>query len=119
MDLLELLASSIKIKSVDHYEELGYDQNAISNVVVAARSPGSWGNGLRVGIIDAKADQILGVTTTNIQVGYGVTQAVPANTIIAGAGTTSLLTGYFKGLVTEVGDGEIGVKILQHVSGWK
>ena len=109
-------ASSIKIKSVDHYEELGYDQNAISNVVVAARSPGSWGNGLRVGIIDAKADQILGVTTTNIQVGYGVTQAVPANTIIAGAGTTSLLDGYFKGLVTEVGNGEIGVKVLQHVS---
>ena len=109
-------ASSIKIKSVDHYEELGYDQNAISNVVVAARSPGSWGNGLRVGIIDAKADQILGVTTTNIEVGYGVTQAVPANTVIAGAGTTSLLDGYFKGLVTEVGNGEIGVKILQHVS---
>ena len=109
-------ASSIKIKSVDHYEELGYDQNAISNVVVAARSPGSWGNGLRVGIIDAKADQILGVTTTNIQVGYGVTQAVPANTIIAGAGTTSLLDGYFKGLVTEVGNGEIAVKVLQHVS---
>ena len=109
-------ASSIKIKSVDHYEELGYDQNAISNVVVAARSPGSWGNGLRVGIIDAKADQILGVSTSNIQVGYGVTQAVPANTIIAGAGTTSLLDGYFKGLVTEVGNGEIGVKVLQHVS---
>ena len=109
-------ASSIKIKSVDHYEELGYDQNAISNVVVAARSPGSWGNGLRVGIIDAKADQILGVTTTNILIGCGVTQAVPANTIIAGAGTTSLLDGYFKGLVTEVGNGEIGVKILQHVS---
>ena len=109
-------ASSIKIKSVDHYEELGYDQNAISNVVVAARSPGSWGNGLRIGIIDAKADQILGVTTTNIEVGYGVTQAVPANTVIAGAGTTSLLDGYFKGLVTEVGNGEIGVKILQHVS---
>ena len=43
-------------------------------------------------------------------------QAVPANTIIAGAGTTSLLDGYFKGLVTEVGNGEIGVKILQHVS---
>ena len=109
-------ASSIKIKSVDHYEELGYDQNAISNVVVAARSPGSWGNGLRIGIIDAKADQILGVSTSNIEVGYGVTQAVPANTVIAGAGTTSLLDGYFKGLVTEVGNGEIGVKILQHVS---
>jgi hypothetical protein len=109
-------AASIKIKSLEHYEELGYDENTITGVVVAARNPGSWGNGLRVGIIDAKADQILGVSTTNIEVGYGVTQTVPANTIIAGAGTTSLLDGYFKGLVTEVGTGEIGVKILQHVS---
>ena len=109
--------TSTKIKSLDHYEELGYDENPITGVVVAARNPGSWGNGLRVGIIDAKADQILGVNTTGILVGYGITQAVPANTIIAGTGTTSKLDGYFKGLVTEVGEGEIGVKILQHVSG--
>ena len=109
--------TSIKIKSVDHYEELGYDENPITGVVVAARNPGTWGNGLRVGIIDAKADQILGINTSNIDVGYGVTQAVPANTIIAGTGSTSKLDGYFKGLVTEVGEGEIGVKILQHVSG--
>ena len=108
--------TSTKIKSLDHYEELGYDENTITGVVVAARNPGSWGNGLRVGIIDAKADQILGLNTTGIHVGYGVTQAVPANTVIAGAGTTSLLDGYFKGLVTEVGTDEIGVKILQHVS---
>ena len=109
--------TSIKIKSVDHYEELGYDENPITGVVVAARNPGTWGNGLRVGIIDAKADQILGVgTTSNFKVGYGITQAVPANTVIAGTGSTSTLDGYFKGLVTEVGEGEIGVKILQHVS---
>ena len=109
--------TSIKIKSVDHYEELGYDENPITGVVVAARNPGTWGNGLRVGIIDAKADQILGVgTTSNFKVGYGITQAVPANTVIAGTGLTSTLDGYFKGLVTEVGEGEIGVKILQHVS---
>jgi len=105
-----------KIKSLDHYEELGYDENPITGVVVAARNPGTWGNGLRVGIIDAKADQILGVSTSNIEVGFGVTQAVPANTVIAGLGTTSVLDGYFKGLVTEKGDNEIGVKILQHVS---
>ena len=108
--------TSIKIKSVDHYEELGYDETPITGVVVAARNPGTWGNGLRVGIIDAKADQILGVNTTGIDVGYGVTQAVPGNTVIAGTGSTSTLDGYFKGLVTEVGGGEIGVKILQHVS---
>jgi hypothetical protein len=72
-------ASSIKIKSVEHYEQLGYDENAISNVVVAARNPGSWANGLRVGIIDAKADQIITLSAANsIAVGYGVTQAISA-----------------------------------------
>lgn len=110
------IATSIKIKSLEHYEELGYDENPITDVVVAARNPGSWANGLRVGIIDAKADQILGINTSNFDVGYGITQAVPPNTIIAGSGTTSVLDGYFKGLVTEVGIDEIGVKVLQHVS---
>jgi len=110
------IATSIKIKSLEHYEELGYDENPITDVVVAARNPGSWGNGLRVGIIDAKADQILGINTTDASVGYGITQAVPTNTIIAGSGTTSVLDGYFKGIITEVGSGKIGVKILNHIS---
>ena len=109
-------ASSIKIKSDDHYNQLGYDENAITNVTVAAKNPGSWANDIKVAIIDAKADQILGITTTNLAVGFGVTQAVPANTVLAGAGTTSVLTGYFKGIITEVGVGKISTKILNHVS---
>jgi len=109
------VGTSIKIKSLDHYEELGYDENTITDVVVAARNPGSWANGLRVGIIDAKADQILGINTADASVGYGITQAV-AGTIIAGSGTTSVLDGYFKGIVTGVGTAEVEVKILSHVS---
>jgi hypothetical protein len=110
------VGTSIKIKSLDHYEELGYDENTITDVVVAARNPGSWANGLRVGIIDAKADQILGINTADASVGYGITQAVGAETIIAGSGTTSVLDGYFKGIVTGVGTAEVEVKILSHVS---
>jgi len=110
-------ANSIKIKSLDHYEELGYDENAITDVVVAARNPGLWANGLRVGIIDAKADQILSVgSTTGLSVGLGVSQSVPAGTVIAGAGNTSTLDGYFKGIITGVGDGTIDVKFVSHVS---
>lgn len=193
-------ATTIKIKSLDHYEELGYDENTLSSVTVAARNPGTWGNGLRLGIIDSKADQILtgvstsgvsafsasitnrtgtissgetttiGITTTSIVVGQeivgnfipsgttvsaigvgeitisasttnsegtvttpldfgtttfteaalavgaGITQAVPANTVRPGAGSTELLDGYFKGIVTELGKEEIGVKIIEHVS---
>ena len=108
-------ASSVKIKSVEHYEQLGYDENAISNVVVAARNPGSWADGLRVGIIDAKADQILTLSAANsIAVGYGVTQAISA--VLPGAGTTTVLDGHLKGVVTEVDGVNAYVKVLSHVS---
>ena len=54
-------ASSIRIKSDTHYNQLGYDDNAISSTVISAKNPGSWANGIRVATIDAKADQILTV----------------------------------------------------------
>ncbi len=115
-------ASSVKIDSLDHYNALGYDENTLAGVVVAARNPGSWSNGLKVGIIDAKADQILvGVTTsvasgiTTIAVGYGVTQSVVGR-VNPGAGTTSVLDGYLKGIITEISGSSVYVKVLSHVS---
>jgi hypothetical protein len=107
-------ASSVKIKSLEHYEALGYDENTISNVVVTAKNPGSWGNGINVAIIDAKADQILGVTTTGAVLGYGVTQAI--SSVLPGAGSTSVLNGYLKGIITEIGVGKLSVKVLSQVS---
>ncbi len=112
-------ATSVKIKSLDHYEELGYDQNTLAGVVVAAKNPGSWANGITVAIIDAKADQILTVSsTTGLSVGLGVSQAVPANTVLAGVGTTSLLTGSFKGIITGINSttNKVDVKVLSNVS---
>jgi len=112
----EVGIASIKIKSLDDYNQLGYDENTITDVIVAARNPGSWSNGIKVAIIDAKADQILsGITTTSIQVGYGITQSVVGR-IDVGAGTTVTLDGYLKGIITEVGSGKISVKVLDHVS---
>ena len=191
--------SGVKIKSREHYEQLEYDENTITNVTVAAKDPGSWGNGLRVGIIDAKADQVLGIVTSGVSVfsaditnrsatiatgtattigitttsigigqeirgnfivagtkvsgistlnfitidvattnseggitvpldfgtlsatssalvvGAGITQSVSGR-VAAGLGTTSELDGYLKGIVTEIGIGEAGVKVLSHVS---
>ena len=113
-------AGSIKIKSTEHYNDLGYDGSTITGVTVAARNPGSWANNLKVAIIDDLADQVLtfGTLPTNIAVGYGVTQGVPANTVVAGSGTTSLLTGYFKGIVTEIDTNskKVSVKILESVT---
>jgi len=202
-------ATSVRIKSAEHYEELGYDQNSITGVTVAARNPGTWANDLRIGIIDGRADQTIGIATTgatsfsdtvsnlegtlvgsastisfnsttsitvglevkcdvagvvaagttvlavpgggaagivtistssassvdltttfdfgttttvtaDLAVGYGITQAVPAGTVVSktgvGAGTTEELDGYFKGIITEIGTGEVGVKFLSHVN---
>ena len=106
-----------KIKSLDHYNQLGYDDDTITNVTVAARNPGTWGNGIKVAVLDGLADQVItGLATASISVGFGITQTVPAGTVVAGAGTTSLLDGYFKGVVTSVGSSEITVKFVQHVS---
>ena len=119
--------SELKIKSSDHYQELGYNDNVISGRTVVARNPGLQFNGLRVAIIDGKADQILESVDVSspegkaaIVVGAGITQAVPSGTVVSktgvGAGTTQLLDGFFKGIVTEVESTKISVKFLSHVS---
>jgi hypothetical protein len=112
-------ASSVKIKSTEHYNQLGYEENTISGVTFASKNPGSWANGLRVAIIDAKADQILtGISTSSeleeFHVGYGVTQAISTN--LPGIGTFSSLDGYLKGIITDVGTESISVKVVSHVS---
>lgn len=193
-------ASSVKIKSLDHYNQLGYDQSTLSGVVVAARNPGSWSNGVKVAIIDSKADQVLsgistsavttfveaisnrsgvlvgsattiGITTASITlgqevkcdvsgvvatgttvtaisvgvisisnaslsaatvtttfdfgststissalaVGYGVTQSL-AGRINPGAGSTSVLDGHLKGIITGIGVSSVDIKVLSYVS---
>ena len=116
-------ASSIKIDSLTDYNTKGYDETTITGVSFAARNPGSWGNGLKVAIIDAKADQEIGIGGTVLAdpvtaIGVGVTQAIPAGTVIAGAGSTSLLDGYLKGIITGIttATGLIEVKVLDHIS---
>ena len=107
-------ASSIRIKSDTHYNQLGYDDNTITGVTVASKTPGTYANGIRVAIIDSKADQVLTVSGIST-VGLGITQSA-AGRIVAGAAGTSVLDGYIKGIVTEVGTGTISVKTLAHVS---
>ena len=132
--------TELKIKNDEHYEQLGYDDNTITNVVVAARNPGSWSNGIRIGLIDGKSDQCLGIstlpsivtagaTTGHNWVGYGITQTFTG--IVPGVGETSEPGGYLKGIITGVSttgkavgsgtsattvEGTIEVKILSLVS---
>ena len=106
----------IKILSTQDYNNKGYDLNHLSNSIVAARNPGSWANGIKVAIIDGKADQQIVAGITTLTVGIGVTQAVPTGTVLPGVGTTTVLDGYFKGIITEVSGATIGVKFVAHVS---
>ena len=109
-------ASSIRIKSDTHYNQLGYDDNTITGVTVAAKTPGTYANGLLISIIDSAADQILTVASGNtVQVGTAVTQTAVGR-VAAGAGGTSVLDGYIKGIVTKSTDTTLEVKILSHVS---
>jgi hypothetical protein len=116
--------SAIKIKNIEHYEQLQYDENIIAGgQVVVSKNPGSWANGIRIGIIDGLADQTLTVSSTSgLSVGLGVSQAVPANTQVSGtgdaAGTVVTIDGYYKGIITGVdsSNNKINVKFVSHVS---
>ena len=55
-------------------------------------------------------------TSSALAVGMGITQAVPANTGKPGAGSTSVLDGFYKGIITEIGTGTIGVKFISHTA---
>jgi hypothetical protein len=111
-------ASSIKIKSLEDYNALGYDENIIPGVTVAARNCGSWANGIKVAFLDGKADQIfsgvgIGLSTTpTFGMGDGIVQSI--SKVAAGAGVTALVEGDLKGIVTGINTltDEVEVKVL-------
>ena len=107
-------ATSIRIKSNTHYNQLGYDENTITNVTVAAKNPGTWANGIKVAIIDGKADQILTVPSGSYGIGVGVTQAI-SKTVGTSTGTKTI-DGYLKGIITGTTSTTIDVKVVSHVS---
>ena len=90
----------IKVKSLEHYTELGYLENPIEDVTILAQNPGSWANSIKVCMIDSQADQILtgfnttGVSNTVFTSSYTKTGAVGVTTtIITGIVTTNLASG--------------------------
>ena len=113
--------SSAKIKNYDDYQN---NYSSATNFTYAAKNPGSWANDLMVCTIDDFADQTIGITTTSLvtagaQIGYGITAAISG--VLPGSGTTSVFTGYLKGIITGVttatsGSSTIDVKIVSRVS---
>jgi hypothetical protein len=116
---------SLKIKNFDDYEANFADD--IANYIFAAKNPGSWANNLKVCVIDDKADQIIGINTTNLGaigavVGSGVTVGL-TNVTVAEAGVTTTFNGYLKGIITGINTSSSGsnpstidVKITSRVS---
>lgn len=107
-------STTAKIKS---YEDFIDNYSSVSSWYYAAKNPGSWANQLKVCVIDSFADQIIsGISTTNLAVGYGVTQSI-AGRVVADVGTTSVSSGILRGIITGIGASEIYVKIVDRVSG--
>ena len=114
--------TTLEIKNYDDYTN---NYSEASNFTYAAKNPGTWANNLKVCFIDNLADQTIGIATTNpsnagATIGFGVTTAL--NTAIAGSGTTSVFTGFLKGIITGVttdatnGSSTIDVRIVSRVS---
>ena len=106
-------STSVTIENFDDYQA---DHSTATTWYWASKNPGYWAEGLKVCVIDHFADQIIsGVNTTNVAVGYGVTQALSG--IIAGVGTTTAAEGYLKGVITGVGSSEFYVRLTSKVVG--
>lgn len=106
----------VTIKNFDDYE-LNHDEDS-KDYIFASKTPGTWANNLKVAVIDDKADQILGVTTSVVAastVGQGVTVAI-TNQTVAGIGTTTIFNGYLKGIITGLGTSTLDVKIVSLVA---
>jgi len=105
--------TSLKIKNVEDY----FNSYASATTWYwGSKNPGTWANGLKVCVVDGRADQTLtGITTAGIVVGAAVTQAF-GGANVGGIGTSLQLNGHLKGIVTGVGASSIEVKVTNQVS---
>ena len=117
--------TTLKINNYDDYLE-NHADGEDTDYTWAAKNPGTWGNGLRVCVIDDLADQTIGITTTDLgnagaTIGFGVTASLVGQ-VIAGSGSTSTFDGYLKGIITGVSTDStnsastIDVKVVSRVS---
>ena len=114
--------TTLKIKNYDDYIN---NYSEATNFTYAAKNPGRYANDLKVCWIDDKSDQIIGITTTDLnnagaRIGFGVTTLLSGQ-VVAGLGTTSSFSGYMKAIITGVntdstgGQSTIEVKLVSQV----
>jgi len=111
---------------IDNYDDYINNHSDATNFNYAAKNPGSWANSMKVCVIDDFADQKIGITTDSLvtagaSIGFAVT-AYLTNQVIPGTGTTSLFSGFIKGIITGVttdstdSASTIDVKIVERVT---
>ena len=108
------------IKNFDDYEANWADD--IADYIFAAKNPGTWANDLKIAFIDDKADQIIGIKTTDInQIGVGISigsgiSFTLTDQKLPGRGTAADFNGTLKGIITGISTNvertELEVKIV-------
>jgi hypothetical protein len=115
--------TSVKIKNYDDYNS---NFSSASNFNFAAKTPGTWANGLKVCFIDDLGDQIIGIATTSLSgigvtIGNGVYSDI-TGTSIALDGTVSTFDGKLNAIITGVstdavdGNSTVTVKIVSRTT---
>ena len=102
---------NLKIKNGEDYENT---QTNPTGWTWATKNPGSWGNGLKVCVIDSLADQSIGIGTFGITVGMAITCGLNTVQYVTPSGTIDTFNGYIKGIVTEIQNGYINVKVTNN-----
>jgi hypothetical protein len=99
--------------SINNSEDYYNNYTEVTGWTWAAKNPGSWGNNLKVCVIDSAADQRVSIGTFGIQVGFAITcqfNAQYANT----NGSVVTWDGFVKGIITKVNADSIDVKIVSN-----
>ena len=103
-----LAQTNLQVNSTEDYYN---NHTTDSEWLYAARNPGSWANDLKICVIDGRADQRLAIGTEGIQPGFAITAGF-STSIARLDGTVGVETGYLKGVITDVHEGSVDVKVL-------
>ena len=106
-------AAALNLK-IDNQEEYNNEYQSPTGWTWAAKNPGSWGNGLKVCIIDSLADQRIAIGTFGLTVGMALTCGLADVSFVTTAGVVTTFTGNIKGIISKINDQSVDVKIVSN-----
>jgi hypothetical protein len=106
--------SSPVVLKIKNQEDYNNNYQNPSGWTWASKNPGSWGNALKVCVIDSAADQRVAIGTFGIQVGFAITCGLDEVQYVTPQGSVQTFSGYIKGIVTKVNVGSVDVKVVSN-----